>query len=215
VISGISAINIVLSTQSPLVDTTTNCPLNVTLPIELTYFSATPLPEKHVKLEWTTASEINNDYFIIEKSADGIRFEEAAKIIGAGSSTSILNYTFTDTHLQDAPIIIYYRLKQVDYNGAAALSKIVPVKFSNKDFELIKTFIDHDNQSIKIFLNNYSGENAAYKLIDVFGKTISQGSPAITNGVSCITINGKNLSRGIYYFSVQNGKSFLTVKIFY
>jgi hypothetical protein len=213
-LSGINALNIVLNTQSPLVDTTIICPLNFTLPVELTYFSATPLPEKQVELKWTTASEINNDYFLVEKSTDGIYFEQAANIKGSGNSTSILNYTFTDKYVPDSPIL-YYRLKQVDYNGNSDFSKIVPVTFDGQKFESVRTYVDHHNQLIKIFIKNNAGDHAEYKFTDVVGKTISEGSQTLTKGASWITIDGKNLTHGIYYFSLQNRENVFTCKIFY
>jgi hypothetical protein len=213
-ISGINSANIVLNVQSPLADTTIVCPLSFTLPVELTYFSATALPGKRVQLEWITASEINNDYFLIEKSTDGMHFETVARIKGAGNSTNALNYAFTDKQMPDT-YILYYRLKQVDHNGATDFSKVVPVSFSDTDFELINTVIDRENKTIKIFLKNNSGENAEFKFTDVLGKTILKGSEVLTKGVRWITIDGKNLSEGIYYFSLFNGKTFYSGKIFY
>ncbi|HKR03688.1 MAG TPA: hypothetical protein VJY62_03560 [Bacteroidia bacterium] len=214
ILTGINAVNIVLNTQSPLADMTTVCPLSFTLPVELTYFSASPLPEKEVQLEWITASEINNDYFLIEKSMDGMYFEQVARIKGAGNSTITSNYTFTDKHGSDSRIL-YYRLKQVDYNGNSDFSKIVPVTFTGQKVELVSTYVDHHNQLIKIFIKNNAGDHARYKFTDMVGKTISQGSQALTKGVSWITIDGKNLTHGIYYFSFQNKENFLTCKIFY
>ncbi len=85
------------------------------LPVELTTFSS-ECNSNTVELNWSTATETNNDYFTIERSSDAINFEPAGTVIGNGNSRVINNYTWTD----DNPIgeTAYYRLKQTDFNGA-------------------------------------------------------------------------------------------------
>lgn len=213
-LSGINTINILLSTQSPLVDTTTVCPVNFTLPVELNYFSAAAVPGKQVQVDWVTASEINNDYFVIEKSTDANHFETAGVVKGAGNSVNFLNYSFIDEHPLNENIS-YYRLKQVDYNGAFEFSRIAAVSFSGEDFKLISAFADYDNQSIQIYLKSNSVENIEFRLTDMPGKTISHGSKTSAKGVTWVSIDGKNLSRGVYYFTLSNGKKTLIGKIIY
>ncbi len=94
----------------------------VVLPITLTNFDVNcnnGLPE----LNWTTSSETNNDYFIIQRSEDGKTFEDIEIVNGAGNSAIELNYSLID----DASLneISYYRLKQVDFDGKFAYSHIV------------------------------------------------------------------------------------------
>ncbi len=86
------------------------------LPVELITFNAEVLGDKKVKLSWQTASEKNNDYFTLERSVDGIAFEEIATVNGAGNSSSLNDYTYIDEHPLEG--ISYYRLKQTDLNGA-------------------------------------------------------------------------------------------------
>ena len=66
-------------------------------------------------LNWSTASEINNDYFVIEKSTDAINFFPIATVQGNGNSNTVLSYTYTDETPNYATT--YYRLKQVDFDG--------------------------------------------------------------------------------------------------
>ena len=98
------------------------------LPIVLLQFSAKPKND-FVEVEWTTASELNNDYFTVEKSPDGNEWTVAKIIEGAGSSTSPLSYAYTDHH--PFPATSYYRLKQTDFDGTSSYSNPVAVKLKN------------------------------------------------------------------------------------
>ncbi|MEQ6169086.1 MULTISPECIES: T9SS type A sorting domain-containing protein [unclassified Ekhidna] len=83
------------------------------LPVELLYFDASA--DNSVLLSWATATEINNDYFSIERSEDGVNFYEIGKVNGNGDSNKEITYEFTDKFVL-APVE-YYRLKQVDFDG--------------------------------------------------------------------------------------------------
>jgi hypothetical protein len=84
------------------------------LPVELVSFSA-QCEETHAVLRWSTASELNNDYFTIESSIDAEDWATAGTIEGAGNSTTLLHYTYTDA--ANAGRNLYYRLKQTDTDG--------------------------------------------------------------------------------------------------
>jgi hypothetical protein len=104
------------------------------LPIELLTFTGTALQEK-VRLNWTTATETNNDYFTIEKSSDAINFIPVGKVKGAGNSTTINNYSQFD--LQPYNGINYYRLKQTDFNGKYSYSNVIAVTMEMEFSEFI------------------------------------------------------------------------------
>jgi hypothetical protein len=95
-----------------------------TLPIELLEFTAAP-DGKNVITQWVTATETNNDYFLVERSIDGAVFETVGRVDGAGNSTQLLTYTFVDENAVAGTS--YYRLRQVDFNGSFSLSPIVAV----------------------------------------------------------------------------------------
>lgn len=97
----------------------------VQLPIELQRFEATCSSGNSVALQWNTASELNNDYFTIERSSDGITFLPVGVIDGAGTISSENRYSYLD--VLSAEGVYYYRLKQTDFNGNVTYSKIVVV----------------------------------------------------------------------------------------
>ena len=106
----------------------TGTPTGLGLPIELTNFDGHKVGER-VNLHWITATEINNDYFNIERSTDGVNFESIARIKGAGNSIEEINYE----HVDDKPErgVNYYRLKQTDFDGTFTYSEVVSVEFEN------------------------------------------------------------------------------------
>ncbi|MCF6359224.1 MAG: T9SS type A sorting domain-containing protein [Cyclobacteriaceae bacterium] len=97
------------------------------LPVELLSFNAREL-DFRIELMWKTASEINNDFFEIQKSPDGELFKKIGQIAGNGTSTQMQSYTFSDF----SPVkgIQYYRLKQVDFNGDFEYSSTIILKYS-------------------------------------------------------------------------------------
>jgi hypothetical protein len=97
-----------------------------TLPVELVEFKAR-LQDQKILLEWSTAAEINNEYFTLERSKDGRNYQTVAVVAGAGNTRELSRYNFSDR--TPLPGLSYYRLKQTDYDGASRYSK--PLSVSN------------------------------------------------------------------------------------
>ena len=92
------------------------------------------IEEEFVELYWETSSEINNDYFVIEKSFDGVSFNEVGIVHGNGNSTVTNQYYFTDFSNKGTA---FYRLKQIDFDGAFEYSSIIKVTSLNNPKELM------------------------------------------------------------------------------
>jgi hypothetical protein len=117
------------------------------LPVELTFFHARREGSQAV-LEWQTATEQNNDYFAVERSSDGRRYEEISRIPGRGQSHEHQNYSFIDA----APPagVNYYRLRQVDYDGSATYSPVRAVEIpEDKQAVALASRIVHDALSLQ------------------------------------------------------------------
>ena len=126
--SGVISSSSALSTFSPF--TLATGPTATALPIELLSFSGDKKDRKNI-LNWTTASEINNDYFTIEKSYNGFDFEWVGTQKGAGNSNQIINYSLTDHNIRET--INYYRLMQTDFDGEYVFSKTISIDNRNDD----------------------------------------------------------------------------------
>jgi len=101
---------------------------SATLPVNLLEFKAT-LNHEEVETKWITSSELNNDFFTVEKSKDGIHFDELDRVKGAGNSTINRSYSSVDPNPFTG--LSYYRLKQTDFDGSFKYSAVVPVKYNH------------------------------------------------------------------------------------
>tara|TARA_R110000744_G_scaffold207198_1_gene325799 strand:+ start:3258 stop:3998 length:741 start_codon:yes stop_codon:yes gene_type:complete len=111
------------------------CTTQQTLPVDLTSFKAVRI-EDNVRLEWTTASELNNDYFEVLKSYDGEAFFIVGYVDGHGTSSKVIDYSYTDSEPRQA----YYRLKQLDYDGQFEYSDVVAAKGNRREVISIRYY---------------------------------------------------------------------------
>ncbi|OUJ71222.1 T9SS type A sorting domain-containing protein [Hymenobacter crusticola] len=101
---------------------------NSPLPVELTSFEA-KLSKGSVFLTWTTASEKDNEKFVVERSANGESFEAFTEVAGHGTSSSGFSYSATD--LAPLPGTSYYRLRQTDFDGTTAYSPVITIQHAS------------------------------------------------------------------------------------
>ncbi|MFA6923790.1 MAG: choice-of-anchor tandem repeat GloVer-containing protein [Bacteroidales bacterium] len=170
------------------------------LPITLLNFNGKYITNKTF-LTWTTASEINNDNFIVQKSTNGVDFENIMKIKGAGNSIQTKQYSCTDDNPYKG--VSYYRLQQNDYDGKSSYSKIISV--SNYDNPSIKIISSHNTNSV--IIQNESGNNLNLFLYDMQGKLYKHSN--VENGFTEIN----NLNHGIYILTLRNDKYNTSQKI--
>jgi hypothetical protein len=100
---------------------------NITFPVEWLTFGA-EVQGRLISLSWATGSELNNDFFAVERSADKVSYVEVGSLKGAGTTREIQNYAFIDTNPLNG--INYYRLRQVDFDGAFDFSDVVSVELT-------------------------------------------------------------------------------------
>lgn len=117
----------------------------ISLPITLLYFTAKNA-DQYNRIEWSTASEDNNDYFLLEKTKDGTDFSLVCRVNGAGNSSSKLIYEYYDLVVFDG--IVYYRLKQVDYDGVETKYDMVSVDNRMKSSPALKKITNVLGQNI-------------------------------------------------------------------
>ena len=171
-----------------------------TLPVTLLNFNVSACGEKCGELNWKTASEINNDKFEILRSLDGQVWDKIGEVKGHGTTKIVQQYKFIDVmndlERTSIPSTLFYKLKQVDYDGSFAYSKIEILNFLNQTEELKIYPNPFTNQ---IFLFGLTQNNLKLSLFNSMGQLVFIGN---TN--SNESINLSKLGSGIYYLLVQN-----------
>lgn len=179
--------------------------LEILLPIELLYFSAI-LKEKNVELNWMTATELNNDYFTVEKSENAINWEELTVIKSLGNS----QYTQTYSVFDSSPFTgtSYYRLKQTDFDGSYSYSKIESI-YINESSQIKVYPNPNENGLLKI----YTGDTNGYelKLVNSLGQIIYESQ--LNNTLSEIDLTA--FGKGVYVLFMTNQYNNLISKIIY
>ena len=163
------------------------------LPIELLSFTAR-MNRHIVDLNWITATETNNDYFLVEKSADGIDYAAFNRIKGAGTSLQAQSYHTIDP--EPYPEISYYRLKQVDFDGKYSYSDIVAV---NNDPSALFSFAPVPaGESLTIYFNAVSNVLSTVVIIDLKGRELIARDVMLEEGNNIINLDISDLSSGFY-----------------
>ncbi len=173
------------------------------LPIKLISFNATR-QNNQAQLTFSTATEENNNFFAIERSGNGTDFRTIGKVNGAGTTTSIQNYTFSD----ETPLsgINYYRLKQVDFDGQFSYSPVVNVVFDNKaGIRLAPTPVQ---DQLRVELDEMFQEDAQWQLYDFAGRLVQTGVLSAENTVFNVEVG--SLTPGNYVIRVVSGQTTLT-----
>jgi len=170
------------------------------LPIELLSFNGENLGSVN-RIYWNTESEINNDHFILEHSADAIEFSDLASINAAGTSASPSNYDYYDQHPFNG--INYYRLKQVDADGSFSYSRIISLeKYS--DLDAVPTI--NPNPTSGIFnIGLVSSENCKVE-IEVFngvGQRVQTMEVEMHPGENNFPVDLIAFDRGIYTVKIR------------
>ncbi len=184
-----------------------NCSVSLPLPVSLISFTATD-NNKGVNLSWTTSAEKNNDYFLIERSTDGINFEIVGEVDGKGNSNSYTTYDYTDNSAPRG--IVYYRLKQVDVDAKFNYSAVVPVSVTTAPSIYIYPSPITFGSDLQIKINDIGEEQEiTIEVIDAVGKQVLNYSG---KGASH-SLSSAALAKGFYSVMVKGSSSMEITKL--
>lgn len=182
-----------------------------TMPVTLAYFNAKPLGGQ-VSIEWKTETETNNDYFTVERSADGKEFQQVATIPGAGNSSTPLIYSHTDP----APLrgTSYYRLTQTDFDGKfeqfplVAVENNAPRQQAGSAPNIRTVFPNPFEHSFKIDYVLENGGPVEVRLMDMNGNLVfSEVKEGFAGNNRYDFEDRKNLVPGTYVVSIVQNKA--------
>lgn len=188
---------------------------NVALPVEMLYFEGNAKGCNN-ELNWATASEENNSHFIVEYSKDGREFEQLGKVEGAGNSAKVVEYAYTHRNIADAQN--YYRLKQVDFDGAYEYSDIVFIKSDCENLAAgnINVYPNPSVGLVKAEITNESGvdKTVEIKVTDALGRVLSQKNVFIQTGLNIEEVDLYAYPNGMYMISIiENGTKVQTYPV--
>lgn len=174
------------------------------LPITLISFEAETGDNGAVDITWATAAEINNEYFELQRSEDGIKFETVKVIEGAGNSTIRLDYSTTDVPPMNT--IVYYRLKQTDYDGTATLSDLVAIKVNEFEFGF-DVMPNPTKGQFTIRMDNATAEELNVTIYNTLGQIVKIDNAVTEPGLPVkleVSLNN-DLPSGSYFVNVTAG----------
>lgn len=187
--------------------------LEVSLPVELTDLKATR-HRSDIQLDWTTETERDNDYFVVEHSTNGTDFSTIKTLEGAGTSSERHSYSYT--HTRPVAGDNYYRLRMMDTEGKEAYSNVVVEKFTSTLNET-SIFPQPATEQAKIYISSSIQESATMQVYDLSGKLVHTSEVELNEGenyidVDCsewtpnhyvITMSGKQLGEEVVKFVKQ------------
>lgn len=181
---------------------TTSVTVSCPMPVELINFTGVKYDDK-VKLVWTTASEKNNEKFVIERSADGIHFTAIGTVNGTGTSNNTKNWLFYDNF----PLVgtSYYRLAQYDFDGTLSYSNIISISYSNQSKILVFPNPFNNDINIQVLSDATSLKVDVY---DMLGRKVKE----ITSTSNFITF-GSDLNAGCYILDIFDGTDYYRIEV--
>jgi hypothetical protein len=214
VLSGIGTVSATGVTPLTHLIITTN---SVTLPVDLLDFTATPVNNKKVVLDWTTASERNSDSFTIERSRDGATFSALFSIRAAGNSSQTLPYRETD----ESPLSgdSYYRIRQTDMDGSTSYSQTRHVHIGDSPVteSLILENIGPNpfSGALKLNVIMRNGGELSIRMTDLGGRTVYQEKKKTEPGASVVELTGlESVAAGTYVLLLESEGTVITRKAF-
>lgn len=174
------------------------------LPVTLMNFETENFNGK-VRVKWITSAEINNDYYDVERSQNGVDFEMVGKVNGSGNSNVLKTYEWVDENPYQG--ISYYRLKQVDFDGISQYSFITSVAV-NGDSDFSVSIFPNPSQKENVFVRS-SDSNFILKVFDMAGREV-YNSNTITG---LIEIPSELFQKGVYIVQAQNSENTSKMKL--
>lgn len=179
------------------------------LPIELLSFTGTAEADFN-HLEWSTATETNNDYFTLERSTDGITFNEVGRVVGSGTTSQLHNYSFND--MEPGEGVNYYRLKQTDFNGLSTYSQLVTLEFHRGHMVVSNVRPNPTSGTVDFDFASPEETEIHFIITDITGRIVKDERRMVKAGVTTINTLIPDEGAGVYSLKViEESHGFISV----
>lgn len=181
------------------------------LPVELLTFEGEAQTNGNL-LKWSTAAEIDNDYFTIESSKNGIDFIQLGVTKGAGNSSTVLSYQFLDR--QAVGGITYYRLSQTDFDGSTNMEATTEVSRGEvSGITLINTYPIPFLDELNLQLYSTMATGFYISLTDIIGREVVQMRFELQQGFNEFSLSTSFLPKGLYLIAIKSEEGILYQKV--
>ena len=179
-------------------------------PIELISFTGEVQVRGNL-LKWATASELDNDYFTIERSTDGYNFEAITFVSAEGSSLTTLRYEFLDKQALNG--VSYYRLLQTDFDGTTTVSATITLKRNEADFGFNDIYPVPANDFVEVSFNVVEDVRAEIQIFNLAGSLMATYNENAIKGTNSMTVDVSNYSAGVYFVTVNIGTDVISGRL--
>ncbi|MBS1647621.1 MAG: T9SS type A sorting domain-containing protein [Bacteroidetes bacterium] len=176
------------------------------LPVEMLYFNGTLTDDISAKLSWATATEQNADYYLIEKSSDGINYTALSRTKAVGNSTTLSNYVTYDK--TPAKGLNYYKLTEFDKNGAPSFFGYATVS-NNAALELFNVYPNPAQNALTLSLKNFAVPVVGYELYDAQGKLVQKENISLSAGDALYNLDLSSFEKGLYFVKLVGTEAVL------
>ncbi|UPT66238.1 MAG: T9SS type A sorting domain-containing protein [Sphingobacteriales bacterium JAD_PAG50586_3] len=173
---------------------------NSPLPITLVEFKGNCNTD-NVTINWTTASEANNDYFEVERSVDGTNYSTIAIVDGAGNNNTTVNYSYTD--FSPNATGAYYRLRQTDFNGQFETFDAKYIRCANSPVNTVGLYPNPTDNLVNVTINLHSADYGSILVYNSVGQLISNDYHVFDAGTTILPINTSALAQGHYFVDIK------------
>jgi hypothetical protein len=189
---------------------------DVALRIELLSFNAIPINNEWIYLKWVSSTEINNDYYTLERSKNGKDYEIIETFKGAGNSSTPKNYSYYDKKPYFGAS--FYRLKQTDFDGKYEYVGFIMVRLFPKGIDLKRIYPNPVSNIIKYDIkNDFDSLKLKVEVMDLLGRKIKEQNNIILAGDNHYYINVAELESGLYFLKFttsSNNKEYDKKEVF-
>lgn len=184
--------------------------LSTPLPVQLTQFDV-ELSGENVTATWATASELNADFFEVQRSKEGVEYESIGKVKAFGTTTIPQKYSLDDTNPYNG--ISYYRLRQVDFDGTQTFSDVRSITIDKKATRISIFPNPVLNNQLTLQLHNWKEESAHVTIVDLMGKIVFQMPLAVARQTKWLFTLNDDIPTGVYLITVRGSTSRFISKI--
>jgi hypothetical protein len=208
-----TAANTVINVPAPAADlfrSWTLAEITSPLPVMLQSFDVVCTNGESV-VSWTTATEQNNDFFTVERSADGSVYYPIAVISGSGNSNVPISYTYTDASpLQGSS---YYRLRQTDHNGVEEVFPATSYKGCNTSGNSVYAYSSSEKEAA-IEISSLGAGDYQISVISALGQNVYSTRIVTGEGFNRKTLDLASCNSGVYFITVENATELKSFKIY-